>query len=147
MSASIVHLSIPAAEPKRVARVLAEVMRGRVTDFRPVAGAFYVATDTATAIEVYPERTAMKPGRGEDGAVRMMKRRTAPDYGALHIALTAPLSRRLVMAIGRREGWRAVPCRRGNSFNVIELWLENRLMLEVIATEDQAEAIEALTPA
>ncbi len=143
---AIVHLSIPAAEPERVARVLAELMRGRVSRFSPTKGAFYVGTDSATAaaIEVYPERPMLVPGEGAGAPARFVEGDAPPRHGAVHVALASPLGRAEVIALGAREGWRTVECRRGDSFNVIELWLEDRLMIEVVAAEDQAEALPAL---
>ncbi|MGH6719867.1 MAG: hypothetical protein ACREER_11155 [Alphaproteobacteria bacterium] len=143
---AIVHLSLPAAEPRRVAKVLAKLMRGRVSNFSPTKGAFYVGTDspTAAAIEVYPEHTALVPGEGPEAPGRFVETESAPRHGPVHVALASPLTRAEVMALGTGEGWRTLPCRRGDSFNVIELWLENRLLIEVVAAEDQEEALPAL---
>ena len=48
-------------------------------------------------------------------------------------------SRETVLAVGAREGWRAVACsRQDGAFRLMEIWLENRLLLEVLTPEDQA---------
>lgn len=69
---AIIHLSLAAAEPARVAKVLAELMGGTVSPFSPTKGAFYVGTDSATAaaIEVYPLGTELVPGKGKGAPAR-----------------------------------------------------------------------------
>lgn len=37
--------------------------------------------------------------------------------------------------IGKREGWRVVKCSRDGVFDVIEFWLENMVMLELLTAE------------
>jgi hypothetical protein len=52
-----------------------------------------------------------------------------------------------VFAIAAREGWEAKYRRRGGAFGVIELWLENRVMIEVLTDEMQAEYLSMRLPA
>lgn len=141
---TIIHLSLAAAEPERVARVLAELMDGTVSTFSPTEGGFYVGTDSATAaaIEVYPLGTELVPG---DGAAQARFRKgTKAGPGPVHVALAVPVSRADIARIGAREGWRTLPCRRGGSFDVIEFWLENRTMLELIPEDEAAATIAVL---
>ena len=54
--------------------------------------------------------------------------------------LSVPLEPEQIEAIGAREGWRAKTFGRGMRghtpfFHVIEFWLENRLMIEVVSPE------------
>ena len=54
-----------------------------------------------------------------------------------HVLLSVPLDPEQIEAIGAREGWRAKTFGRGMQghkpfFHVIEFWLENRLMIEVV---------------
>ena len=49
-----------------------------------------------------------------------------------------------ILAIAEREGWRALRLPRG-PFDVIELWIENTVMLELM-TPDMAAAYRASTP-
>jgi hypothetical protein len=52
-----------------------------------------------------------------------------------------------VLAVGERAGWRAVRCTRGhNFFDVIELWVENRTMLEMLTAEMRAQYLAFATP-
>ena len=47
-----------------------------------------------------------------------------------------------IHTIGEREGWRAVRLSRG-PHDVIELWLENRVMLELMTPEMTADYLAA----
>lgn len=127
----IFHASIPAQEPERVAGVLAELLQGKVTPFGVRKGAFMAHSGhhRGHMIEVLPAAP-------EDLATIAEPRRL---YDAVHLALASQLSPEEVLAIGEREGWRTHRRRRGDSFDVIELWLEDHFMLEVLTPEMQAE--------
>lgn len=129
------HLSISASNPLRVARVLAQILQGRVFEFSPHPGSYLVAPldEYGTGIEVYPLGTQMVPGF-DDGAQRFVTGTSRADFVATHIALSVPLSHAQIAAIGAQEGWRTVLCDR-SAFKVLEFWLENRLMLELLTPE------------
>ena len=62
------HFSIPARDPARVARVLAELIGGRAYRFPgPLPGAAMAVSGDrhGTMIEIYPESVVMAPGDGE----------------------------------------------------------------------------------
>jgi len=133
------HISLPARDTARVARVLAELIGGTAQPFRgPLAGAFMVAQGDAhgTAFEIYPETVALEPGAG---AQPMVFGRAAPVErpGAFHALLSVKRTREEIEAIGAREGWRtrlfgrAAPGK-PPAFHVIEFWLENRILLELV---------------
>jgi hypothetical protein len=135
------HVSIPASEPAAVAEALAELMRGRVFPFPgPVPGAFMAVSgdEHGTMIEVYPEGSVLRPGSGEE-EVKLESGTPAPGH-AFHLLLSVPADQDTVERIGQRMGWRAQLCGRGAPgeeplFHVIELWVENRLMVEVVTPE------------
>jgi hypothetical protein len=136
----IFHASIPADDPKNVACVLAEIWRGEAFRFPPWPGAFVAMAgdDRNSTVEVYPRAQTIAPGEG-DG---MGRPRLDPQPGRLscfHLAIATDRSPEEILAIGAREGWRAVRCSRGGVFDVIELWLENALMVEVLTAEMQAD--------
>lgn len=92
--------------------------------------------------EVFPETVVMRPGEGT--APVASGHETAPVNVPLHVFLSVPLDRAAVERIARREGWRSGYFGRGTrgkppAFHVIEVWLENRLMVE-IATPDMMDA-------
>ncbi len=46
-----------------------------------------------------------------------------------------------------REGWRVLTCNRGEGlFQLIELWIEDRFMLEVMTPEQTARYVEITSP-
>jgi hypothetical protein len=133
------HVSIPARDPRRVAEVLAELMEGQYHPFGPLDGAYMAASgDThGSMIEVYPERTTLNiPDR--DDQVVFAENPAPPKTWPFHVLLSVPREREEIERIGVREGWRAKTFGRGMQgqapfFHVVEFWLENRLMIEVVS--------------
>jgi len=134
------HLSIPARDPEHVAAVLAELLGGYSGKFiGPIPGAFvaYAEDDHGTGIEVYPERTGVVPGVGDEIArVELVE---PPRALAFHALVSVKVDRATIERIGAREGWRCFHSWRGPNgtrlFELYELWVENRIMFE-LATED-----------
>ena len=131
------HVSISATQPQHVAEVLAELMGGRSFPFPgPLPGAFVAVCgdDRGTSIEVYPAKTVIEPGEGE--APGRFVEREPSAYGAFHFLLSVDLELEAIERIGAREGWRTKLFGRGAPgqkpvFEVIEFWIENRIMVEV----------------
>ncbi len=90
-----------------------------------------------TAIEVYPRDEVMMPGTGDGDMVRLGHADNPPRYGAFHLAVGTKLSKEEIIAVGKREGWRAVHCDRG-PFDLVEFWLEDSLMIEFLDPRMQA---------
>jgi hypothetical protein len=147
------HVSIPAREPQHVAEVLAELMGGKCFPFGPLEGAFMAASDDAhgTMIEVYPESATLDiPDR--DDQVVFGENRSPPQTWPFHVLLSVPLEPEQVGRIGAREGWRAKTFGCGMQghepfFHVIEFWLENRLMIEVVSPAMAREYLDFLKSA
>ena len=139
------HVSISARDPKHVAKVLAELMKGRAYPFPGgVADSFMAVSgdEHGSMIEVYPENVALVPGR-DDKQVHAAHDAT-PGYVPFHLLLSVPGDRATVERIGEREGWRTQYFGRGApgqppAFHVIEFWLENRIMVEVATPDMLAE--------
>lgn len=134
------HVSIPARDPERVARVLAELLGGYSGPFiGPFPGAFVAYAEDAhgTGIEVYPDTTLIVPGDGEATADAALA--AAPHAGAFHALLSVAVDRARVEAIGAREGWRTLHAWRGppgvKLFELVELWVENRVLFEVTTSD------------
>lgn len=143
----IFHLSIEADEPARAAAVLAEIWRGEVHAFPPIGtGSLIVfAGDMRnSAIEIYARGTELHPVDGDADA----EGRVNPAAGrmtATHVAIGTTLRADEVLAIAEREGWIAKYRKRGQAFGVIEFWLENATMIEVLTTDMQAEYLASMT--
>lgn len=152
------HLSIPTDDPKRVAKVLAELWQGEAFPFFPHRNESWVAfagDDRGSAVECYPNNVLISPS-DEEQPVGFVLTRTAGDQAkehqmvggyrrsATHAAIATPLSIDEVCAIAKREGWLARYARRG-TFGVVEFWVENAIMLEVLPPEQQREYVESQT--
>jgi hypothetical protein len=132
------HLSIAARDPKHSAEVLAEIMGGKAVPFPPNPGSFFALQldDHGSGVEVYPAGTELRPGGEEGGGfVKAPKDR---GYGATHFALSVGTDKTKVEQIAERAGWHCVTCNRG-PFHVIEVWVENDTMVEVLPPEFAAE--------
>ncbi|HEV2300442.1 MAG TPA: hypothetical protein VGR91_02625 [Stellaceae bacterium] len=140
------HLSIAARDPKRVAGVLAELMGGTAVPFPPNPGSFFALQLDAhgSGVEVYPAGTALRPA-GEVGGSFIKKKETAGRYGATHFALSVATEAAAVEEIARREGWDCFQCNRG-PFHVIEVWVENETMVEILPPEYAREYLAFTRP-
>jgi len=133
------HTSIAAEDPSRVAAVIAELWVGKSFRCREYPGACVAIApdDRNTVIEVMPLDFEFVPGRGADGAQGHIN--AAPSrFSASHLAIATPRTEAQVHAIAAREGWIAKTCNRNGLFDVIEFWVEDGFMLEVMTPEMQA---------
>jgi hypothetical protein len=144
----IFHFSLDADDPPRVAAAIARLWRGEVLAFPPVAqgSVIVMAGDHRnSAVEVYPRGTELRPAEG-DADAEAFAANPPSGHSASHAAIATPLSRDEVMAVAADEGWLAKYRKRGGRFGVIEFWLEDRLMIEVLTPEMQAEYLASMTP-
>jgi hypothetical protein len=132
------HLSIAARDAQRVAGALAEFMGGVAVPFPPNPGSFFALQldEHGSGVEVYPAGTELRPGGDNGGG--FARRPEAGGFGPTHFALSVKAGAEAVEAIARREGWHCFHCNRG-PFHVIEVWVENETMVEVLPPEYAAE--------
>jgi hypothetical protein len=138
------HLSIAARDPKHAASVLAELMGGTAVPFPPNPGSFFALQldEHGSGVEVYPAGTELQPGGDTGGG---FVRTEARGYGATHFALSVATDAETVQAIARRAGWQCFDCSRGR-FHVIEVWVENETMVEVLPPAYAAEYLAFTRP-
>lgn len=135
---------MPADEPERVAGVIAELWRGRVLPFPPFPGAFmaWLGDDRRTVVDVYPRGREHVPAEGAFG----VRANPAPStYSESHLALGVSVSTDEIFAIAAREGWLAQTSDRGGLFSVIELWVENKFLLELLTPAEQRRYADNMT--
>ena len=140
------HMSIAAADPARVAGVIAELWGGEALPFPPVSDDGWIVLagdDRGTAMEVYPLDTVLRETPGDADAHGAV----APACGLTptHAAIGTALSPGEVMAIAAREGWPAKYRKRGGMFGVVEMWINGRQMVEVLTPEMQVEYRATMT--
>ena len=139
------HLSIAAQQPQQAAEVLAEIMGGTAVPFPPNPGSFFALQldDYGSGVEVYPAGTILRPG-GDTGG--NFQRQAHRGYGSTHFALSVAMDGDKVKEIAKRAGWDCYDCNRG-PFHVIEVWVENETMVEVLPPNYAAEYLAFASPA
>jgi hypothetical protein len=154
------HISIAVNEPERVANFIAELWDGRVYPFPPAPDSFFVLADDGkgTAVEISPAGTVLIPGEGlpdenDFGAetsqyeAKFVQSEYVPRYVATHMNINTEKSIEEVRELANREGWRVLVCNRGGGlFQLVEVWVENTFMLEVMTPEQTARYIEITDP-
>ena len=154
------HISIAVNDPERVANVLAEMWDGMVFPFPPAPGSYFVIANDGrgTAVEITPAGTILVPGEGlpddndldtstEEYEAKFVQSDLKPMYVATHLNINTRKSIDEIREIARREGWRVLVCNRGEGlFQLIEVWVENTFMLEVMTPEQTARYVEITDP-
>jgi hypothetical protein len=154
------HISIAVNEPERVANFIAEIWDGIVYPFPPAPDSFFVLANDGkgTALEITPAGTVLVPGEGlpdesdlnavtEPHEAQFVKSEFVPRYVATHININTERSIEEIREMAKREGWRVLVCNRGGGlFQLVEIWVENTLMLEVMTPEQTARYIEITDP-
>ena len=140
------HISIEADDPMKVATVLAKLMGGKAREGFPFAdscGAF--AGDAhGTMIECWKRGRVVGIPESGAGTFELMKTETRQAYQAFHTALSVELDDAEIMAIAKHAGWQTAV--RGNGpFSVVEVWIENRLLLEVLSPEQTKRYLAVMT--
>ncbi|MBD2166135.1 hypothetical protein H6G04_17210 [Calothrix membranacea FACHB-236] len=141
------HISIAAQNPLLVAQVIAEVWRGKAFPFFPHPGSYMVfpMNEYGTGIEVYPLETKLSPGEGNESC-QFAQETNSSGLTATHAAISVPTSQEEIEQIGKREGWRVVRCSRESFFDVMEFWLENKVMLELLTPEMTSQYLAMTQP-
>ena len=128
------HLSMAAKNPEHVAKVLTELMGGYYRPFPLYPGSYmaFQLDDNGTQFEIYPAGTEIQQSWKGPGLTPTTPRE--PAYGPTHFALSVQRSEEEVLAIMAREDWL---CRRNDraEFPVIEIWIENAMMFEILTPE------------
>jgi hypothetical protein len=126
------HISIAAQEPQRVAGALAELLGGFVIPFPPNPGSFMaIGRDGhGTGVEVHPADVVLE--LGDARGAQFGRVAASSPFSPVHMALSVDCDEAAVRALAEREGWEIRLCSRGGDFDVLELWLENRFLVEVM---------------
>lgn len=140
----IFHASIAADNPGTVASFLAELWEGEAFDFHPVHGAFIVlkGDEAGSAIEIYPAGTVIR--LGQQGISFAIAEDPAHET-ATHLAIATDLDERAVFDLAATYGWWSRLTSRG-PFDLIEIWIDGRVLVEVFTPPMQARYREAMTP-
>ena len=134
------HLSVSAHDPKRVADFFAELFAGVCIDFRPHPGSYMAlkADGFGTSVEVYPAGSVLTPN-GAPGAAFMHRPVDGPQLTPTHFALSVEADIATVQAMAEARGWACHICNRGGNFRVMEVWIENEWLVEILPPAFAAE--------
>ena len=132
------HISMDVDDPVFVAGVFADIFDGTVIEGVPLPWAVTVAArdEFGTAIEFLPRGSELRlDAQGPPGK----EINPAPaQASSFHAAISVPRSDSEIMDAAARAGWTARK-RSNGPFHVIELWVEDRWMIELLSPE-QSEA-------
>lgn len=157
----IAHVSIPAADPKAAAEVIERIIDGVVMPFPVVEGAWVaIARDgSGWGVEVLPAAALHHQGEGEPDPghsaagpfvmpweTQIRRDGDPASLSGFHVAITSRLSADEIVELGREQGWRAVVCDRGGVFDLVELWVDNRSLVEVLPPTGTRRYLDFYTP-
>jgi hypothetical protein len=57
-----------------------------------------------------------------------------------------PISEAEIYKIADREGWRVIRCKRGEFFELIEFWVENEILLELVPSNLMDQYLATVQP-
>ncbi len=141
------HVSFTARDPERVARAIAALWRGEALPFvAPGAWIAMAGDERGTQMEIYPAGMELRPGEPDAPFFEVAPAANPSPHTASHAAIASPLSEDEIRAIAAREGWITRYNKRGGAFGVIEFWVENSFLLEVLTPAMQAEYTSFVTP-
>jgi hypothetical protein len=138
------HLSMPADDCALVARVLAEILDGGALRFPPGGPDAWNcwSRDNGFQIVVTPRGRVLVPGPIEQEWVAHDVVGRASES---HFAISVERSAEEIMSIAKRVGWQARLCDRGGMFGVVELWVENAFLVEVLDPAQSAAYRRTMT--
>ena len=139
------HLSIAVKNPAKVASVLGNLLQGKTFPFPPLPDSYIVIVEDehGTAIEISPLGLEFIPGETEFDS----QHNSLPsNFTATHVAISVPISQSEIEAIAEQENWLCRYCDRG-VFDVIELWIENHLLFELITPEMNSRYLNFMSDA
>ena len=138
------HISIDAQHPLRAASVLAEIWNGKVYQFFYPGSYNVMPFDSyGTAIVVFPRGTVWVPGADTQPA--QLCPDASANFGAIHAAISVPMTQQQIEQIGQREGWRVLTREQGDSaFRLIEFWLENRILFEFLPPGFETQYLQTM---
>ena len=100
--------------------------------------------EAGTSVEFFPVGTEMVPA-ADAGMVEFRHLEGASPFGATHLTLSVDRTVEQVQELARSAGWRAEVVSRG-PHDVIEFWVENAVMVEVMTPEMTAGFLAEVRP-
>jgi hypothetical protein len=148
ISLVLYHLSLNAKDTDRVAAVLAELLGGTVVrspspPFDPQSRFVCCWDDRGTMVEVGPWDVAFAPA---DDVQSDIVPSPTPERNYFHGLFLARVPVERILEIAAREGWPCALCDNG-PFQVVNLWLEGRQLIELTTPELLPDYLATFGPA
>jgi hypothetical protein len=143
----ILHISIDARDPFRVATALAEVLQGKVYKFLVPGSYLTIPFDRhGTHIVVFKQGDVWSPGTDLEAA--KVRQNEPTNLVSYHTAMAVPSTQQQIEQIGQREGWRILTRLQGEgvAFSAIEFWVENRILFEFFPPEFAPQYLQTMQP-
>jgi hypothetical protein len=140
----IFHVSVEAEDPRRVAKVVAELWEGAAAPLDRLVEGGWIAFSghSDAALEVFPLGTDITEADGYKPWIGPRHGSARPT--ATHVAMGTRLTDEAVLQIAAREGWRAKRVMRGDRFGVIEIWIGEHFVMEWLTPEMQAPYLKTI---
>lgn len=138
------YISIPVDNPLHVAKVVSEILHGDILQCREDPDIYTVLTNDkhTSAIELIPSGIEVRPGQAKFEYKRNVN---SPQFSPVHVAISVPISFSEIKQIGLREGWHVAMGNRGR-FKLIEFWLENKFLLELMLPSTVPQYVKSMSP-
>jgi len=142
----IAHVSLPADDCQLVAQTLAEMLGGGALPFPPGGPDAWNCWSKHNdfQIVVTPRGQLLVPGPSEQvwrpRATRDMERAAESHFA---MAVERPWTE--IVALAEAAGWRARRCDRGGLFELVEVWVENAYLVEVLDPDQLAAYRRSMT--
>jgi hypothetical protein len=130
---SVMHASLYAENPKRVAEKIAALVGGRTTTFHPVRGGWVCFLGPredwdGPLIEFYPRTVTLAH---EDGSAVFKKLKREAHGAGGHVNISVPISRGVLEAkcdeLGLLHSWR-------EHQSLLEVWPEDEVLIEIVSS-------------
>ncbi len=140
------HVSIEADDPMKVASVISKLMGGRTREGFPFkhSCAAFSGDEYGTMVECWQRGKVVVIPESGPGKFEINDSGALQEYQAFHTALSVKLEDDEIMAIAKEAGWETA-VRPNGPFSVVEVWIENRLLLEVLSPTQAANYLRAMT--
>ena len=140
------HISIEADDPMKVATVIAKLMGGKAREGFPFkhSCAAFSGDEHGTMVECWQRGKVVALPPSGPGKFELADSAVLQQYQAFHTALSVPLEDDEIMAIAKEAGWKTA-VRPNGPFSVVEVWIENRLLLEVLSPTQAENYVRVMT--
>jgi hypothetical protein len=141
----IAHVSMPADDCAHVAKLLAEMMHGGAFRFPPGGPNAWNAWSKKNdfQIVVTPRGHFMVEGPGE---LEWTSHGSSGERASeTHFAIAVERPAVEIVDMARAAGWHARICNRGGFFDLVEVWVENAYLVEVLDPTQLSDYQRAMT--